>query len=165
MAAVNPAPSPDAVEQDLIEAEREIRTAIDRAGLRDDPYAAVLLAAASFLSLLRGARAEYRSEIANAVTEVRQPFSPADLDQLYRAASEGAWRASTDIAWVHYYKHLAITTAAAVVLMIAAFGAGFWWHGSQQLVAGVSAGQQECHEQPNGGTLCYIPMWSKLPPR
>jgi hypothetical protein len=164
MAAVNPAPSPETVEQDLIEAEREIRTAIDRAGLRDDPYAAVLLAAASFLSLLRGARAEYRSEIANAVTEVRQPFSSADMDKLAGAASLGAWRASADLAWRHYWKHLGLTVIGAVVLLIAAFGAGYWWHGNQQLVAGVSAGQQECREQA-GGTICYIPVWAKLPPR
>ena len=30
-------------------------------------------------------------------------------------------------------------------------------------VAGVSAGRQECSEQ-QGGTLCYIPVWAKLPP-
>jgi hypothetical protein len=53
----------------------------------------------------------------------------------------------------------------AVAIAIAAFAAGFWWHGNQQLVAGVSAGQQECQEQAGGGTLCRIPIWTKLPPR
>jgi hypothetical protein len=41
--------------------------------------------------------------------------------------------------------------------------AGYWFHGSQQLVAGVSAGKQECQEQ-QGGTICFIPVWAKLPP-
>jgi len=96
---------------------------------------------------------------------VRQPFSSADLDQLYRAASQGAWRASAEIASAHYWKHLGLTTAAAVAIAIAAFGAGYWFHGSQQLVVGVSAGQQECRDQAGGGTICYIPVWTKLPPR
>jgi len=96
---------------------------------------------------------------------VRQPFSSADLDQLYRAASQGAWRASAEIASAHYWKHLGLTTAAAVAIAIAAFGAGYWFHGSQQLVVGVSAGQQEGRDQAGGGTICYIPVWTKLPPR
>ena len=49
------------------------------------------------------------------------------------------------------------------LLLIGAFGAGYWFHGSQQLVAGVSAGGQECHEE-QGGTICLIPVWAKLPP-
>jgi hypothetical protein len=35
--------------------------------------------------------------------------------------------------------------------------AGYWFHGNQQLVAGVSAGAQECHDQ-QGGTICFIPV-------
>ena len=57
-----------------------------------------------------------------------------------------------------------VSAAVAVVLLIAAFGAGYYFHGDQQLVAGVSVGQQECHDQPGGGTICFIPVWSKLPP-
>jgi hypothetical protein len=37
-------------------------------------------------------------------------------------------------------------------------------HGDRQLVAGISAGGQECHQE-RGGELCYIPVWSKLPPQ
>ena len=70
------------------------------------------------------------------------------------------------LATFREHRTVAIVSAAvAVVLLIAAFGAGFWWHGDQQLIAGVSAGAQECHEQPGGGTLCFIPVWAKLPPR
>lgn len=57
--------------------------------------------------------------------------------------------------------------AGAVVLVLVGAG-GWWWgwvaHGDRQLVAGVSVGQQECSVQANGGTLCRIPVWSKLPP-
>jgi hypothetical protein len=70
------------------------------------------------------------------------------------------------LATFREHRMVAIVSAVVVaVLLVAAFAGGYWWHGSQQLVAGVSAGQQECHDQPNGGTLCYIPLWSKLPPR
>jgi len=60
----------------------------------------------------------------------------------------------------------ALVTAActAVALLVGAFAAGYFFHDDRQLVAGVSAGQQECHDQPNGGTICFIPVWSKLPP-
>ena len=41
--------------------------------------------------------------------------------------------------------------------------AGYAVHGDRQLVAGVSAGQSECQDV-DGGTLCRIPVWAKLPP-
>jgi ElaB/YqjD/DUF883 family membrane-anchored ribosome-binding protein len=137
MAAVNPLPPPDdAVEQDLIEAEREIRTAIDRAGLRDDPYAAVLLAAASFLSVLRGVRAEYRSEIANAITEVRLPISVDEMNRLALSASEGALQASTKLARAHNWRTLAIATIAAVGLL----AGGYFFAHAQDRWVGVQLG-------------------------
>ena len=55
-----------------------------------------------------------------------------------------------------------VSAAVAVVLLIAALGAGYYFHGDQQLVAGVSVEQQECHDQPGGGTICFIPVWSEL---
>jgi hypothetical protein len=62
------------------------------------------------------------------------------------------------------HRQSGITSCSAwKVASIGAFGAGYWFHGSQQLVAGVSAGQQKCSEQ-QGGTLCYIAVWTTLPP-
>jgi hypothetical protein len=62
----------------------------------------------------------------------------------------------------HIWRSILIAVAASLLLLIGAFGAGYWFHGNQQLVAGVSAGQQECDQQ--GGTICFIPVWAKLPP-
>ena len=63
----------------------------------------------------------------------------------------------------HIWRSILIAVAASLLLLIGAFGAGYWFHGNQQLVAGVSAGQQECRDQ-QGGTICFIPVWAKLPP-
>ena len=78
-------------------------------------------------------------------------------------ASDGAWHVTAGMVRAHLWRTILIAVAASLLPLIGAFGAGYWFRGDQQLVAGVSAGQQECHEQ-QGGTICFIPVWAKLPP-
>jgi hypothetical protein len=150
-------------------AQEALDEQVRRAALTNDPLRHYLAAMSSGIGALHELFVDGALTLGKQLEAGRQPFSAAEMDQLAIAASQGAWRASADLAWRHYWKHLGLTVAAGVVLLIAAaaggFVGGYWWHGSQQLIAGVSAGQQECRDQPNGGTLCYIPMWSKLPPR
>ncbi len=53
-------------------------------------------------------------------------------------------------------------SSGSTSLLIGAAG-GYAVHGDRPLVAGVSAGQSECHDV-DSGTLCRIPVWAKLPP-
>jgi hypothetical protein len=99
---------------------------------------------------------------------VRRPIADEDLRRLSKVAADGAWRVAAGMVRAHLWRtiRIAVAVAASLLLLIGAFGAfgaGYWFHGSQQLVAGVSAGKQECQKQ-QGGTICFIPVWAKLPP-
>jgi hypothetical protein len=120
----------------------------------------------AFYTGLRRLYAEQQAGFAQAVAALksaRRPIADEDLRRLSKASADGAWRATAGLVQAHIWRSILIAVAASLLLLIGAFGAGYWFHGSQQLVAGVSAGRQECSEQ-QGGTLCYIPVWTKLPP-
>ena len=103
----------------------------------------------------------------NAIKAAQLRITDEQCKAMSKVAADGAWRVTASLVQAHIWRTILIAVAVAVavslLLLIGAFGAGYWFHGSQQLVAGVSAGQQECSEQ-QGGTLCYIPVWTKLPP-
>jgi hypothetical protein len=63
----------------------------------------------------------------------------------------------------HTWRNTLIGAGLLLVTFFAGAGAGYWWHGSQQLVAGLQAGDRTCQDV-GGGTQCYIPIWTKLPP-
>jgi hypothetical protein len=118
---------------------------------------------ATHLDALYRVRTDATLTIGNQLEEARRPIADEDLRRLSKVAADGAWRAPAGLVRAHIWRNILIAVAAALLLLIGAFGAGYWFHGSQQLVAGVSAGRQECAEQ-QGGTLCFIPVWAKLPP-
>jgi hypothetical protein len=99
----------------------------------------------------------------NAIKAAQPRITDEQCKAMSKVAADGAWRVTASLVQAHIWRTILITVAVSLLLLIGAFGAGYWFHGSQQLVAGVSAGQQECSEQ-QGGTLCYIPVWTKLPP-
>ena len=66
-------------------------------------------------------------------------------------------------ARVEQIKVFAIAMLTAVALLIGAVGLGYYLRGDQALVAGVTTGKKECHLQ-DGGEMCAIWIWSKLPP-
>jgi hypothetical protein len=115
---------------------------------------------------LRRLYAEQRAELAQAIDAIKaaQPkITDEQCKAMSKAAADGAWRVTASLVQAHIWRTILIAVAVSLLLLIGAFGAGYWFRGSQQLVAGVSAGQQECSQQ-QGGTLCYIPVWTKLPP-
>jgi hypothetical protein len=115
---------------------------------------------------LRRLYAEQQAGFAQAVAALKsaqRPIGDEDIRRVSKASADGAWRVTTGLVRAHIWRNILIAVAASLLLLIGAFGAGYWFHGSQQLVAGVSAGGQECYEQ-QGGTICFIPVWAKLPP-
>jgi hypothetical protein len=50
----------------------------------------------------------------------------------------------------------------ALALVMGAVG-GYLFRGAAPVIAGVSAGAQQCQEQTDGGQICWIPVWGRLP--
>ena len=141
----------------------ELERAIQLAELQRDPLRHVLKALATHLKSLHRVLTDATLTIGNQLEEARRPIAEEDIRRLSKASADGAWRATAGLVRAHIWRSILIAVAASLLLLIGAFGAGYWFRGDQQLVAGVSAGQQECHEQ-QGGTICFIPVWAKLPP-
>jgi hypothetical protein len=141
----------------IAEVARRTGTLLDR----NDP---VLIVSTVADIVAEAHHAETRAGIADlrAVISSAQPRFDADS---MRALGQVVRHDLLNLARTVRLGVLAGIVLAILVTHVAAFGAGYWFHGNQQLVAGVSAGQQECQEQAGGGTLCRIPVWAKLPPR
>ena len=141
----------------------ELDRAIQSAELQRDPLRHALKALATHLKALHRVLTDATLTIGAQIEEAKRPIAAEDLKRLGKVAADGAWRATAGLVQAHIWRTILIAVAASLLLLIGAFGAGYWFHGSQQLVAGVSAGKQECQEQ-QGGTICFIPVWAKLPP-
>jgi hypothetical protein len=96
-----------------------------------------------------------------ALHDARQPMRE---DEQRNAIIMGISAHASGVVQALNWRNLMMGLSGLVVYGVACAAGGYWWHGSQQLIAGVSAGQQECHEQ-HGGTVCLIPIWTKLPPQ
>jgi hypothetical protein len=141
----------------------ELECAIQLAELQRDPLRHALKALATHLKALHRVLTDATLTIGAQIEEAKRPIAAEDMKRLSKVAADGAWRVTAGMVRAHIWRTILIAVAASLLLLIAAFGAGYWFRGDQQLVAGVSAGQQECHEQ-QGGTICFIPVWAKLPP-
>jgi len=149
---------------DLIaNARAEIDRAIELGGLRNDLIRYAFTALSVHLDALYRVLTDATLTIGAQLEEAKRPIAAEDMKRLSKVAADGAWRVTAGMVQAHLWRTILIAVAASLLLLIGAFGAGYWFHGDQQLVAGVSAGGQECHEQ-QGGTICFIPVWAKLPP-
>ena len=144
-------------------AVEELERANQLAELQRDPLRHAFKAPATHLKALHRVLTDATLTIGTQIEEAKRPVSDEDLRRLSKAASDGAWHVTAGMVRAHLWRTILIAVAASLLPLIGAFGAGYWFRGDQQLVAGVSAGQQECHEQ-QGGTICFIPVWAKLPP-
>jgi hypothetical protein len=138
-------------------AKAELDRAIALSGLQRDPLRHSFQALAVHLDAMNQIVSQH-------IEEARRPIGQEDLQQLVRTV---AWQVDLQVARRSMQFTIGGIVAGAVLLGALCYGS-YWYgwksHGDQQLVAGVSAGQRECHEQ-QGGTLCYIPVWAKLPPQ
>jgi len=136
--------------ESVTRAANEWRAAARDLGARDDDPLGVFTARTEALAVALEKRLD-RS----------LPIDRAELRKIALTALAGArtdfWRL---LGWQ------AVCCVVAVAVLSGSIGAAgaWWWHGEQQLVAGVSVGKQECRPQ-DGGEICFIPVWAKLPPR
>jgi hypothetical protein len=133
------------------ELEREAR----RAEMSGDPLAPVLRALVGTTTTMETSMAE----IARQIEQSRQQVSP----QIVRQAVAQAIRPVVpDVVRALDWRTIVIAAGMMIVLMAGAFGAGYFVHGDQQMIAGLRAGDDTCRQQ-NGGVLCFIPIWKALP--
>jgi len=99
----------------------------------------------------------------DAIVSMEENRQPVPVEEIRRAANQAFRSATAGVVKAINWRTTMATSIAVVALCLASFVGGYVFHGNQQMVAGVSAGAQECRDQ-GGGTLCYIPIWSKLPP-
>lgn len=133
------------------ELEREAR----QAEMSGDPLAPVLRALVGTTTAMETSMAE----IARRIEHDRQPVSP----QIVRLAVAQAIRATaTDAFRAFHWRTIVAAAGTMIVLMVAAFGAGYLVRGKPPMLAGLRAGDDICRAQ-DGGVLCYIPIWKTLP--
>jgi hypothetical protein len=144
----------------IANARAEIDRAIEVGGLQNDLIRHAFTALSVHLEALYRVLTDATLTIGNQLQEARRPIAEEDIRRLSKASADGAWRTTAELVRAHVWRNVLIAVAASLLLLI---GAGYWFHGSQQLVVGVSAGKQECQEQ-QGGTICFIPVWANLPP-
>jgi hypothetical protein len=164
--ATGPTFAPE-LEQTIVSAVAELDRAILEARLNDDPLRLPLSALAAFLKAQQRLYVDGAQTLAAQFREGQKPLSDADLKEIKDSAARqfavAANRQIVDLIRAQNWKSVLVGAGMLVLALGAGFGTGYWWHGSQQMVAGVSAGQQECQDV-SGGTLCRIPVWTKLPP-
>ena len=137
------------------EVQAQLAESAQRAGLVRDPYARVLEAQSAALGIL--------PVFIQEIDRSRQPWT---TDERRDAVKDAVRQMDQRMALrMVQFNKAGIAIIAAIILAVGgvAFGAGWWWHGEQGLMAGLSVGQQQCFEQ-NGGILCQIPIWKRLPP-
>jgi hypothetical protein len=159
MAAVTSrvATTTDELSHEIAEAQAELSTAIDRAGLRNDAYGAVLRAQSQHLSVLHGILAAFQRDLvsaqprfdAPAMRTLAQELRPELLDLLH---------------------HMRLRTIAAVLGVLVAgaaamFGAGWLLHGPtvNEVWLKPAAGDERCDPPRDGGQICWAPHLVALP--
>jgi hypothetical protein len=99
------------------------------------------------------------TEITKQIEQNHQPVSP----QIVRHAVTQAIRLSiSDMSRALNWRTTVAAAGMMIMLMVSAFGAGYFFHGDRQVIAGLRAGDDTCRPQ-DGGVLCYIAIWKALP--
>jgi hypothetical protein len=145
-------------------AQDELAHAVQAANLTGDPMRHALEALSAHLGAMHKLIADGNLTLAAQVERAQRPISDDDLARLERAAATGAERRAGELARAHNWRHVMIGAGILVLAIGVGFGGGYWWRGSQQLIAGLQAGDRTCQDVA-GGTQCYIPIWTKLPPQ
>ena len=133
------------------ELEQEAR----RAEMSGDPLAPVLRALIGTTTTMDRSMVE----IAKQIEQSRQPVPP----QIVRQAMAQAVRAAApDVIRAINLRTILAMACVMILLMLGAFGAGYFARGEPPMLAGLRAGDDICRAQ-DGGVLCYIPIWKSLP--
>lgn len=147
------APAIDTLDKRVEAAQAELKTSIDRAGLRDDVLRLPLLALSDTIGLFPS----LVSELRRAVDDARQPADPAAVARIEAAAAVGANDRAGQLARTHIWRTGAI--AGAVLMGVGAMAAlGGYLAGRSSAVVTVSAVQAAAvRDGPDAAA-----MWAQL---
>lgn len=157
MAAVNPSPVPVGTGDFAarVEAARKaLAEGIAKAGLQHDPYRFPLEALAMMVGLF--------PDLVQQLEATRQPIQ---TDDMRKAVTRGIRDCASEAVCALNVRTALFGVTLGIGLLLAGAVGGYLYHGSAQVIAGVSAGAQQCQDQKGGGQICWIPVWGRLPPR
>jgi hypothetical protein len=151
----------------VADAQTEIARLVQLGVLQNDPIRHPIQALSVHLDALYKITQAGSQMLAHQIRASPRPIDsrnpPLCEDELRRAVIQGvAGYADAAVRALNWRSALIGTVVVVGALLIGAV-IGYVVHGDRLLVAGVSAGQTECQDV-NGGTLCRIPVWAKLPP-
>jgi hypothetical protein len=93
-----------------------------------------------------------------AVQEGRKPWTRDETRELVQQLDQ-----TLLYRWTQFNRW-GIAIGVGIVLLFGALcGVGGWFYGSAPVVAGISAGAEQCHDQRDGSQLCWIPIYKRLP--
>lgn len=157
MAAVNQQPvSPDTGDfaARVQAAQQALADGIAKAGLQHDPYRHPLEALAMMVGLF--------PELIRHLEATRQPVRDEDLR---KAVMRGVAAYAGETVRMLNVRNTLTGIALGIGLLLAGSVGGYLFHGAVPMLAGVRAGAEQCQDKPNGGRMCWIPVWERLPPR
>ena len=153
-ALVPPAKTPvevDAFSHAVAGAQAEIASAIDRAGLRNDPYRFLM----GGLSTAIGVFPDFLRQMREAAQEARQPLDEAGLARLEAAAATGAERRAGGLARAYNLRTMALISTMMATSIVSACAGSYWWGRSDALARFqvVEEGfAQLVHDDPSNAT-------------
>lgn len=122
-----------------------------------DPSAPVLQGLASVVDAMHVMTTDVRSQ-----NEAARKAIP--VEELRKAVARGISAHAVGIARSINRTALITGITVSAVALAGTFCAGYVYHGNAVIVAGVRAGDDMCSDQPDGARLCYIPVYTRLPP-
>jgi hypothetical protein len=157
------APAPE-LDQTIDAALAELDQSITEAKLHNDPLRLPLMALASFLRAQRQLHTNVVDTIEGAAARQSAVFTDKQVDDVGRrllGACQAWSKALVQSALVRSWAGLGTIMLVVAVL---GFGAGWFYRGPALIVAGITGGAPKCDDQADGGRLCWIPVWERLPP-
>ena len=151
----------------IADAQAEIARLVRLGELQNDPLRHPIQALSVHLDAVYKVTQAGSQMLARQLQASPRPFNsqnqPMGEDELRQAVIHGvAGYAGEAVGALNWRSGLVGTGVVVAALLVGAV-AGYTARGDRQLIAGVFAGQTACQDV-NGGTLCRIPVWAKLPP-
>jgi hypothetical protein len=91
-------------------------------------------------------------------------FTDQQIDDIGRRLLGSCQTWSRSLVRGALWKSWSAIAATVLVAAVLGFGAGWSYRGDLPTIAGLSAGSNKCEDRPEGGRLCWIPVWERLPP-
>jgi hypothetical protein len=148
----------------VADAQAEIARLVQLGELQNDPIRHPIQALSVHLdALCKITQAGIAHQMQAPPQSINSRNQPLCKDELRRAVIQGVSGYADAAVRALNWRSALVGAGVVVGALLVGAAAGYAVHGDRLLVAGVSAGQTECQDV-NGGTLCRIPVWAKLPP-